>query len=160
MEQEISLLFMHEPTVYFATCQKWVKFIRISLFCPLWPCTVLWVPNMLWSLYFRNGIHLTAFAEHHDEKLFHQFVVSPVDSAGRSLSVGACSWKTFLSLGPKISLRNILMSQNIKHLSNISEDFVEWILVLLQKLGVLFVWDFFFLFLIFAFFWICCPLLY
>lgn len=91
--------------------------------CPLSPCPVLWVPNMSLSLHFTDGIQSIAVAGHHDEKLFRQFVVSPVDSAGCSLSLGACSWKTFLSPGPKISLRNTLISQNTKHLSNIQEGF-------------------------------------
>lgn len=81
------------------------------------------------SLHFTDGIQSTAAAEHHDEKLFRQFVVSPVDSAGCSLSSGACSWKTFLSPGLKISLRNTLISQNTRHLSNIQEVSGEWIMV-------------------------------
>lgn len=49
------------------------------------------------------------------------FAVSPVDSAGCSLSLAACSWKTLLSLAPQEGLRNTLISQNVKHLSNFQE---------------------------------------
>lgn len=99
------MLFLRDLSVCFVSCRKSVKCMGMPIIlashnrCPI--STKQYVVNVSFN---GCGIQSMSVAGHHDEKLFRRHVILPVNSAGYTPSLVACSW-TFLPLSPKESLK-------------------------------------------------------